>query len=304
MNALFGVVVLVLTLGLAALVLMARQGRFRSRTLLAMAVASSAALVLMLVSDWPTEVLSAFWARHPVLEGVLGTLLLVGIGFFAFELRETQESSRLDGSLTAAGFGGLVDHVVDVEVALALATALNGPEGHWPQWQDEQRPLRWLRDDREELLGKVAGQPNASDPRTCEAAVSVVFPFQAWRMSLVDQAVRRLLGAIRDWSPVVGRSRNGVELLVTLAFIRNELIRLPQHPQPITHIMQLRYICRVLAMHLEVNSGGGGVIRSEVLSSSEGIERDARDLNLLAQVATASWLRQLKETERRMTHGQ
>ena len=131
---------------LGLVIMLAREGRIQSKYLGALAVVCSIGLLGMLITDWPSEVLARFWADHSVVAGVLSTVLMLGIGFLVFEVRDVNAQEALDNSLTAAGFGGLVDYVVDVEVAMALVAAGSPPDHLWRRKRSKtDRPLRWLR---------------------------------------------------------------------------------------------------------------------------------------------------------------
>ncbi|WP_460811467.1 hypothetical protein [Nocardioides salsibiostraticola] len=228
---------------------------------MALAVACGAALLAMIVTDWPLEVLAEFWAGHSVLAGVLSTVLMLGIGFLIFEVWDLAEQSELDGSLTAAGMGGLVDHVVDVEVALALVAAGRSPdEFGWQGWEGG-RPLKWLTLARPMLRRGASGSPAAGDPRGWKSTLSdCQHDDMSWRLQLIDQSVRRLITGIKAWTPVVGRSRNGTRALISLAQIRNELMGVDgllgsgEVSQAGERIEELRARCRVLVLALEGTS--------------------------------------------------
>ena len=104
---------------LTVLFYLAREQRISPRVLRGLTVACAAGLVAMLLSDWPFELLNQFWAAHSVLTSMLSTVLLVALGFLAFEHSERRRQEHLDSNLTATGLSGLVDHLIDVEVALA-----------------------------------------------------------------------------------------------------------------------------------------------------------------------------------------
>ena len=261
-----------LAIFVGVVVFLAREGRLSSRDLRLLAVGCSLALIGMLVTDWPWEVLAKFWAEHSVLAGVLSTILLVGIGFLAFEVREVREQEDLDQSLTAAGLGGLVDHVVDVEVVMALLCSAQPPDAYgWSGWVEPKRPLRWLREHRARLARTGSGHPGPEDPRGWDVKLAPSDD-SAWRMELADQSVRRLLAAIRDWSPVVARSRNGVRALITIAELRNTLMQLERCLEAGAHenaedlVQLIRVRCRVMAHALESGSGAS-TARPEVLTT-------------------------------------
>ena len=248
---------------LGLVIMLAREGRIRSRYLGALAVVCSIGLLAMLITDWPSEVLARFWADHSVVAGVLSTVLMLGIGFLVFEVRDVNAQEALDNSLTAAGFGGLVDHVVDVEVAMALVAAGSPPDHLWRRKRSKtDRPLRWLRTSRSQLARSTAGGPAPTDPRSrIDSEWPLSGKAEPWRIELVNQCVRRLLAGIRDWAPVVGRSRSGVNALITFAELRNRLLEIEtclrngDFVAADELVRDVRRRCRVLAYTLEQSSG-------------------------------------------------
>jgi hypothetical protein len=307
--------VVVLAGATAVLVLVAAaQGGLMSRPLLfSLASLCGLGLLVMLVTDWPLGVLSRFWADHSVISAVLSTLLLVGVGFLAFEAHDSQVQSHLDESVTAAGMSGVVDHVVDIEVALALASAPNRPdERTWPGWSDpEIRPLRWLREGRK-YLASEGGRPSASDPRGFLETELRVDTDVSWRQDLLDQAVRRVIGALRDWAGVIGRSRNGQMAMVDLGKVRvgvlaaQAKLRDGRIAEALRAMTQLRSECRILALALE-RGGRSGSVRPEVLLTFEPLPADAISAPKRAWIhrslrAADSW-KSLRETARRDLSG-
>lgn len=278
-DILLGLGVLVIAAGVGFVVFMAREGRVRSTWLIFLAGFCSLGLLAMLVTDWPSEVMASFWAGHSVLAGVLSTVLMLGIGFLVFEVRDVREQEELNGSLTAAGMGGMVDHVVDVEVALALLCAEAPPSEHgWASWDRPDRPLRWLRENRSRLSRTPGGGPAVLDPRSWAHPLSNKDPGDlAWRTDLADQSVRRLLAAIRDWTPVIGRSRAGLQALISIAELRNGLMSLEAQlergevAKASAQIVLLRWRCRVLAYALE-SASHAPELRPEVLVSAAPLD--------------------------------
>lgn len=137
-------IVIVCAALLLAVVAAIQFGKLERRWQLSLAVLCGLALlVVVVVTDWPLGVLAKFWADHSVVSAVLSTLLLVGVGVLAFEAHDRRIQGELDENVTAAGMGGVVDHVVDVEVALALAAAPLQPRDEpWSRWSEPgQRPL-------------------------------------------------------------------------------------------------------------------------------------------------------------------
>lgn len=243
----------------------------------------------MLLTDWPSGVLAQFWAEHAVLSAVLSSLLLVGVGFLAFEAHDNRVQSELDDSVTAAGMGGVVDHVVDLEVVLALVSAPQPPDYHrWGDWSADGRPLRWLRDRRELLNRLETGGPSLSDPRREEPPSQLAEGKESWRTELIDQCVRRVIAALRDWAPVLGRSRNGQAVLVDLGELRNELLNLQSaladgHMAEACEIAAaVRKECRIIALALEKRSGVHEP-RAEVLRTMEALNETTQSLRWLAR---------------------
>jgi len=247
----------------------ARKRRLKAGSVRVLAAACAVGLLAMIVTDWPAEVLSAFWAGHSVLASVLSTVLLVGVVFFLYEYAEQGRQDALDNGVTGAGLGGVVDHVVDVEVALALLSATHPPDpAHWGDWDREDKPLRWLRKDRSRLARQGLGVSD-SDPR----CLSVELPGMAnpdWRLALVDQCVRRTLSGMRDWSPLIGASENGVQALLALSEVRKDLMRLENllvrgdRSSSTALLTSLRQRLRILAHFFETLSGADP-LRDEVL---------------------------------------
>lgn len=266
-----------------------RLGRVNRRWLVVLAVACGGGLLVMLLTDWPSGVLSKFWADHSVLSAVLSSLLLVGVGFLAFEVHDTRVQSELDENVTAAGMGGIVDHVVDIEVALALVEAPKPPDPvQWGDWSADGRPLRWLR-DRHELLNRAeAGGPSPTDPRHQEPPGQLADGAESWRTDLLDQCVRRVIAALRDWAPVLGKSRNGQAALVDFGKLRNELLKVQaalvagRTSEACRIMARLRRECRIMALALEMRSGVEQP-RAEVLRTMEPFNASAQSGNWLAR---------------------
>lgn len=141
----------------------------------------------MTVSDWPNEGLADFWAGHSVLSATLSTLLLVGAGYLALEARENHEQQVLTGSLASVAFGGCVDHLIDIDVALSLVLREAAPVE-----LVDGKPLRWLRPFWESLGDR--------DPRSSVVEAGSRATPGAWRTRVVDECVRRLMGVC-----VIGR---------------------------------------------------------------------------------------------------
>lgn len=272
LDALLGLLVIAAAFCFGWLAHLVRSNRVSQRAAMASAVLCSVALILMVLSDWPIEVLAGFWAEHSVLAGMLSSLLLVAIVFLVYERGEQQRQDKLADGLTGAGLGGVVDHMVDVELALAFVSLNREPSvvspEHWGQWRDPGKPLRWMREGRH-LLG------TEGDPRL--AAVEGNVTAQPWMPELIDQAIRRLLAGMRDWTPLIGSSEAGVETLLIVSRIRSDLMGLserlvqqdaiPLPPEEVQRMLDLRRRLRVLAACFE-DWSGAPTRRSEVLETS------------------------------------
>ena len=100
-------------------------------------------------------------------------------------------------------------------------------------------------------------------------------------MDLLDQCVRRVIAALRDWAPVLGRSRNGQAALVDLGKLRNELLKVQaalvagRTSEACRTMARLRRNCRVLVLALEMRSGVEQP-RAEVLRTMEPFDDSAQ----------------------------
>lgn len=246
-------------------------------------------LIVMVLTDWPVESMSRFWADHSVLGGLLSTLLLVGLVFMVYERAEQKHQDDLAVGLSGAGAGGLVDHLVDIEVALALLTTPERPEQLVPMWGDWDapgKPLRWLRRSRHVLDG------GEHDPRSSPSTLTV--GVAAERTELVDQSIRRLLSGMRDWAPLVAASSKGTAALLVLSGVRADLMALhtrlshgsADDREPLeSTIGDLRLRLRILALCFEEWSGAPGH-RVEILTTHEPLGRSRPDFGRTSHTLT------------------
>jgi multisubunit Na+/H+ antiporter MnhB subunit len=267
-DALLALAVAFIACAVAFIVHLAREGSIRPRTVRALAAVCGVGLIAMLLSDWPLEFLSTFWAEHSILAAVLSSVLLIGLVFLVYEEREQRAQERLDDGLSSAGLGGLVDHLVDVEVALGCVCEGAPPSGPWSGWAAKDRPLRWLREERDRLYASD-GRPSADDPRRHGATSEA--DGASWRLLLIDQCVRRLLSGMRDWTPLIGTSKNGVIALLAISELRKDLMELSAllergRQESDDLLVSLRQRLRVLAYFFEERSGAQPH-RPEVLRS-------------------------------------
>lgn len=259
------------------------------------------------LTEWPTPSINRFWDTHGVVSSTLTTVLLLGVGLLSYEAGQLRAQERLDESVTAAGLGGIVDHLVDVEVGLALLSSPTPPDTHgWPRWRTG-RPLHWLRDHRDRLR---RDRP-ADDPRSAAPTISETDGADdGWRAAVIDQCIRRLLVAIRDWSPVITTSRNGTRVLVALAELRKDLVeleaRLADDPRTAEALLlSLRARARLLAYFLELKSGADPM-RPEVLDRFAPLDVTAESLEWAADPSGrdlfgAEWTRDLAAATEALT---
>ena len=220
-----GIAVLVWRLGDRA-----RKQQLTARAAALFAGACAVLLMLLIVTDWPltdwpTPRINEFWDEHGLLAGIVQSVLLFGVGLLSYEAGQLRAQERLDESVTAAGLGGIVDHLVDAEVGLAFLSSPEPPDAHGWTWAPG-KPLEWLRQGRERLYRHAADR--TGDPRTWPATLPETTDPE-WRKELIDQCIRRLLVALRNWTPLIATSRNGTRVLVAIAELRKDLVELDAH---------------------------------------------------------------------------
>ncbi|MEP9391535.1 hypothetical protein ABLE94_04630 [Gordonia sp. VNK1] len=235
-----------------------RNDRLPRGILLVLGSLSALGLVAMVISDLD-DVASQYWSDHSVASAILSSLLLVGTVYIFYENNEQQRQDAMVTGLSGAGVGGIVDHMIDLEIALALLSQDKEPPAlhpiWWKDWLDG-KPLRWLRNGRGELTKK-----DAHDPRTMAVAARADCALGG---ELIDQCVRRLLAAMRDWTPLISASTAGTEALLLLSHVRVELMQLQANYQPgctdsAILVGQIRNKLRVLALCFEDWSFGDSV---------------------------------------------
>lgn len=252
--------VVVVAVGIGALASRIRNDTVPPVAILGVTAGCAIGLISMILTDWPLEVLDTFWADHSVLASMLSSLLLVGIVFLVYERNEQRQQEERAVGISGAGVGGIVDHVVEVELALALIAidvepAVYLPE-HWADWNQPGKPLRWARSGRE-ILG------TARDPRLQQPIANLAG--QPWHEELIDQSIWRILAAMRDWAPLIGSSQDGISTLLLLSRTRNDLMHLQAEitdsdrasgiASPAEALNELRARLRVMAACFETWSG-------------------------------------------------
>ena len=250
----------------------ARKQQLTARAAAVFAGICAVLLMLLIVTDWPltdwpTPAINEFWDEHGLLTGTVQSVLLFGVGLLSYEAGQLRAQERLDESVTAAGLGGIVDHLVDAEVGLAFLSSPEPPDAHGWTWAPG-KPLEWLRQGRERLHRN--GVDRTGDPRTWPATLPETTDPE-WRKEIVDQCIRRLLVALRNWTPLIATSRNGTRVLVAIGELRKDLVELDAHLRDDPHVVEpllvsLRGRARLLAYFLELKSGADP-LRPEVLDT-------------------------------------
>ena len=250
----------------------ARKQQLTARAAAVFAGICAVLLMLLIVTDWPltdwpTPAINEFWDEHGLLSGTVQSVLLFGVGLLSYEAGQLRAQERLDESVTAAGLGGIVDHLVDAEVGLAFLSSPEPPDAHGWTWAPG-KPLEWLRQGRERLHRN--GADRTGDPRTWPATLPETTDPE-WRKEIVDQCIRRLLVALRNWTPLIATSRNGTRVLVAIGELRKDLVELDAHLHDDPHVVEpllvsLRGRARLLAYFLELKSGADP-LRPEVLDT-------------------------------------
>ncbi len=127
---------------------------------------------------------------------------------------------------------------------------------------DNPKPLRWLRPRRDAL---PLDDPRLLDPTPLSSKVS-----PEWRLDLVDQCIRRVMGGMKEWGGLLGLTSDGRAVLVRLGELRNVLLQVERSiktenwPEANALLRSARQQCEVLAFGLELGSGAlplrGGVL--------------------------------------------
>lgn len=212
--------------------------------------------MLMNISDWPGGFLNTFWLNHAIIGASAGTLLLGATVFLVYRHRDQQAQNRLAESIVDAGQSGLVEQLVNIDVALSLLCAQDeSPLCAWPDWNGPGRPLRWLNERRYELLSTQNYRAKLTDPRAL--VPSSVIQMAVWRVELIRQMIRRISSGVKEWGPIMMQSRQGQRELVTYARLRVVLLHVEDNlcsslEISTAPIVALQQEVRALAWRLEL----------------------------------------------------
>jgi hypothetical protein len=288
----------------------ARRQQLTARAASLLAGLCAVLLLFLIATDWPltdwAPTINRFWDDHGIVGGIIQSVLLLGVGLLSYEAGQLRAQERLDESVTAAGLGGIVDHVVDTEVGLAFLSSPDPPDAHGWEWAPG-RPLQWLRNGRTRL--NRTAPDRTGDPRTWPAALPPTADPE-WRTELIDQCIRRLLVALRDWTPLIASSRNGTRVLVAMAELRKDLVelqaRLGDDREAVEGLLlSLRGRARLLAYFLELKSGADPM-RAEVLETFDPLPVTPESLEWAADPSGrdlfgAEWTRDLHDATGALT---
>jgi hypothetical protein len=213
--------------------------------------------VMINVSDWPAGFLNQFWLDHAIVGATAGSLLLAATVFLIYRYRDQQQQDLVDESIVDAGRTELVDRLVEVDVALSLLCAPVQPElCQTSDWQKTTHGLEWLREHLDQAGVAVDGSWAELDPRFQGHGQHV--HAEEWRLPLLDQMIRRVAGGVRDWGPILMRSRAGQRDLVAFANVRLVLLHLDRLlrqdvPMDTSVARDLQRVVRRFAHLLEVD---------------------------------------------------
>ncbi len=185
--------------------------------------------VMINVSDWPGGFLNQFWLDHAIVGATAGTLLLAATVFLIYRYRDQQQQELLDESIVDAGRTELVDRLVEVDIALSLLCAPAQPALCEDVHERVPHGLEWLKQHRDEAGILVDVSWADADPRVRVSAEHE--NARDWRLPLLDETVRRVADGVRDWGPILMRSRAGERDLVAFANVRLVLVHLDQEVQ-------------------------------------------------------------------------
>jgi hypothetical protein len=282
--------------GALAVFVLQRAGKLSPRTLNVLTAIAAGALAVMIITDWPTKLASSFWAQHSVLTDALSAVLLGGTIYLAFEARENQKQEELGASLAATAYAGVVDHVVDLD--LALAYMMRAEAAPIADWEVPQKPLRWMRDPQAQK-----DRSNPTGVRSDVAGLRLHTPLQNDERErvvlLIDQSLRRLMAAMRDWAPLFTAGRDGRAVLVRLGHLRKRLLQLEGalEQRRAEHLWTaMRTECHVLALGLELASGAP-TLRPEVFEALPGGLRETEEWHKYRSAAATLTTRELTAQE-------
>jgi hypothetical protein len=199
------------------------RGRVTGRVKFSLALASLALLIAVTALDWPLAAVGEFFSTHSVFTGMVTTVLLLGAGYFAWDSEAERRAEYLDDGLTAAGLGGLVETLADIDFIL---TALLTDPAEVARRRQSGKPLRWVRTWRDDI------EAGGRDPRALPTQPpTALAESKVWRDTaevVVTECLRRLSGGLRDWAPLLTKTPAGSEALVLASRARYDLMKVEE----------------------------------------------------------------------------
>lgn len=193
--------------------------------------------------------LGRVWSTHTVWAALVSQALVLGGFFTVWRWRRDQVEAERAKTLSASGMAGIVDHLIDVELCLALAMQ---PDAEKPDIiHRDKTSLRAFRDDiAARRLPDIRIQPVKKAARTTQQDL-------AWRNDYVDLAVRRVVKGLSTWLALIDRSAPGTAVAGVIAEIRRDLMALRGKLSTgtdngwVEQAGSIRYKVRLLVLFLE-----------------------------------------------------
>lgn len=210
-----------------------------------------ALLVLLLLSIW-NEAWNSWLGANAVASTLLITVLLLAVGGAAFFIEDAAHKRVLEDSASSAGFAAVVDQLIDLDLALTLwdrcPGCLAAAREHGRSHTGPSRPFKWAQ-----LLRKPPHNPymlpGGAHAPGCAGSTSPD-PLA----SMCDEALRRLMAALRSWVDLLTRTDAGLEAVGAINRQRLALATLTRNPDKAL-VRQTRDRARFLAVVFEAAGG-------------------------------------------------
>jgi hypothetical protein len=146
---------------------------------------------------------------NTVASTLLITVLLIAVGSAAFFIEDAAHKQVLEDSASSAGFAAVVDQLIDLDLALTLwlycPTCLAAVYNSGRDATGSSKPFKWgkalrLPDSHPREL-EMGGKHAAGCPDRQEDPLAKV----------CDEALRRLMAALRSWVDLLTRTDAGLE---------------------------------------------------------------------------------------------
>lgn len=164
---------------------------------------------------------------HPV--GIMVTLGFIGLGLASWFIRDSVRQRKLARDISSIGMSALVDPVLEIGLNMwHLVTRPREVVDAWVLARERKGGVSRLKWDFGQGLRE-------------ESVVCVIqFPNEAWGTpglattanEMADQAVRRLMVSLRNWTDLLSRTTLGLEAMVAIGSLRKDLFALSQMSVP------------------------------------------------------------------------